>query len=116
MERGNGVRGPRKSSRQALNEDNQHVSVRIRQLTRNGEDIILFLLEAMSNEDARLADRLVAAHTLMDRAYGRAFQSVEIDLEVSDGNKSKELAAIFTIEEMRAMLASMTPKALPPPS
>ena len=48
----------------------------------NGELILEFMIEVLSDETARTADRLEAAKWLADRGFGKAVQAVEIDVPV----------------------------------
>jgi hypothetical protein len=53
---------------------------RVRELVGNdGHEIVEFMFETMSNEQARTADRLEAAAWLADRGFGKAVLSVDVN-------------------------------------
>jgi hypothetical protein len=77
---------------------------RIREETRDGEEIADFMLSVFRDESASRRDRMEAASWLTDRAYGRAAQTVRQEVEVPAGVSFAEL----TDEQRQALLARIT--------
>jgi hypothetical protein len=68
----------------------------IREQTRNGEELVTFMLRVLRGEaGARLRDRLDAATWLADRGFGKPTQAME--LSGRDGEPLLPLAFIQTI-------------------
>lgn len=68
----------------------------------NGELILEFMIEVLSDETARTADRLEAAKWLADRGFGKAVQAVEIDVPVQSWDS---VLARLPTEDLETMIA-----------
>lgn len=66
---------------------------RIRALTREGEDILEFLVDVLKNEiKSTTKDRLQAAQILLDRGYGKAVEtSVQVQLDAKNGESTNAI-------------------------
>ena len=60
--------------------DREDSSPAIRAQTRDGEELVRFMLEVLRGNlpDARLRDRMAAAEWLADRGFGRPVQAVGV--------------------------------------
>ena len=75
---------------------------RVRELVGdNGELILEFMVEVLGDDSARTADRLQAAMWLADRGFGKAVQTVEIDVPVQSW--ASELARL-PMEDLQTMI------------
>jgi hypothetical protein len=81
---------------------------RIREETRDGEEIADFMLSVFRDAGASRRDRMEAASWLTDRAYGRAAQTVRQEVEVPAGVSFAEL----THEQREALLARVAARRL----
>jgi hypothetical protein len=81
---------------------------RIREETRDGEEIADFMLSVFRDKTASRRDRMEAASWLTDRAYGRAAQTLRREVEVPAGVSFAEL----THEQRQALLARVAARRL----
>ncbi len=70
------------------------------------ESAIAALVEVLTNSD-KGAERVAAAQALLDRAWGKPGQSLDIDANVK--STGPDLSAVSTDELMRALMGSSAP-------
>lgn len=76
---------------------------RVRELVGDDAEVILqFMLDVLGDETARTADRLQAAMWLADRGFGRAAQTVEIDVPVQSW---ASVLARLPVEDLDTVIA-----------
>ena len=66
----------------------------------DGDEIVGFMFESMSNSKARVADRLEAARWLGDRGFGRSVQPIDLDINQPHALNLSEVAT----EDLEALL------------
>lgn len=85
---------------------------RIRQLTRDGEDIVEFFARVMSDPKQNIKYRLQAAQWLADRLWGKAPDVVQIE----PGDTLRWLMTATEEELMAVLQEAAAQAALPPPA
>jgi hypothetical protein len=77
---------------------------RVRELVGDdGETIAKYMLSVMTDETERTADRMEAARWLSDRGWGKAIQS--LDLNVEEHDPWTEVMSKLSAEELDDMIA-----------
>jgi hypothetical protein len=79
----------------------------IREKTRDGAELVDFLVKVVTGKEprAKVSDRLEAASLLMDRAWGKPMQAVELSGPGGGPVQGSNSLAELSIEELR-LLAS----------
>ena len=67
----------------------------------SGELILEFMVDVLGDESARTADRLEAARWLADRGFGKAVQTVEIDV----AQQPSLDFSMYSLEDLETMIA-----------
>ena len=75
---------------------------RVRELVGDdGDEIVRFMFDVMSNPKARMADRIEAARWLGDRGFGRSVQPIDLDVNQPHALNLSD----FSTEDLEALLA-----------
>jgi hypothetical protein len=77
---------------------------RIRDATREGQDVVKFLVAVMNGREkqAKMSDRIQAATILLDRGFGKPLS--EVNLNVSGEVNHLHSLASWTLEELDALI------------
>jgi hypothetical protein len=80
-----------------------HLARRVRQATRDGRDLVAFLVKVMNNPKERTRDRLHAAELLLSRGWGKALQRLELTGQIEEHGYRVNLLAVATAAELDAL-------------
>ena len=86
----------------------------VRRSTRNGRELVDFLIAVLRDDEASRRDRLEAAKVLLDRGFGRVPATLDplLALEAAEAAKDQEQTAL---EPLRAFLDAVKVDPAAPP-
>lgn len=68
---------------------------RIRQATNQGREIFEFLLSVMRDPNESTRNRVAASEMLLNRAFGRPRQEIEVSRDPAESNRQATVAAVL---------------------
>ncbi len=80
---------------------------KIKDETRNGDELVEFAVKVLRNETAETRDRLAALQWLSDRGFGKPLQSIELSADVAAHQAPQYDWSRLSIEERKELLAKI---------